>query len=488
MLLLRHATDLDLDTVRRVAWDGARLRLDEGVLEHVARQRAAMLDALRGHEVYGVTTGTGYRGGQALDAAARERWQHGLLLGRAVGGAPYLPRVEARAVLVVRLVNLLSGHAGVTPELCRFLVDRINDGYTPAIPRRSIGCAGDIIPLAHAGQTLLGIGSVLTDDGATEPAATALRRRGLEPYVPAEKEGIALLAGAPATVALAIARHREAVAVARQLEWSAACAIDALRAPLEPYTAEVAALAGDGLLAVVTGRLHARVRSGDPRRKTQAPVSFRVTPQVLAHLWRTVDRLADDVGRTLGGVSDSPAFVGGRFVSTGGFHAIDVAAGLDALAAALVRAAELAGQRVHRLLDSRFTGLPDQLTDAPGAQAGMVVVHKRVTGVLNELRRRAVPASIGLADTSLGQEDAMTFAFEASENVREIVPLVRDVVACELLTARQAWALRDGRHAAGLAPLAEQLFDLVPAVRDDRPLGEDLATLARLLADEELVP
>ncbi|CAN5885896.1 aromatic amino acid lyase [soil metagenome] len=487
MLILRHASDLDPDTVRRVAWGDERLHLDAGVIDHVAAQRAGMLSALEGRQVYGVTTGTGYRGRQALDAAARAHRQYDLLIGRAVGGAPYLPRGEARAVLVTRLVNFLSGHAGVTPELCRFLVDRINDGFVPAIPRRSIGCAGEIIPLAHAFQTLVGIGSVLTDDGGVEPAAAALRRRDLDAYVPAEKEGIALLAGAPATAAVAIARHREATVVSRQLAWSAACAIDALRAPLEPYGAAAAALSADELFSRVTGQLRARTQDRHgTRRESQAPVSFRVAPQVLTHLWRTLNRLADDIGRNLASVTDSPAFVGGAFVSTGGFHAIEVAAGLDALAAALVRGAELAAQRIHRLLDSRFTGLPDQLTAAPGAQAGLVVIHKRVVGAINELRRRSQPVSIGLVDTSLGQEDAMTFSFEASENVREIAALVRDVVACELLVARQAWALRNEEHAPGLGTIAQRLISVVPPLDDDRPLGRDVDNVRALLTDERL--
>lgn len=80
----------------------------------------------------------------------------------------------------------------------------------------------------------------------------------------------------------------------------------------------------------------------------------------------------------------------------------------------------------------------------------------------------------------------MTFSFEASENVREIVALVRDVVACELLVARQAWALRDEQHAAGLDSVARQLIGVVPPLRDDRPLGEDIERVLELLTDERL--
>ncbi len=143
---------------------------------------------------------------------------------------------------------------------------------------------------------------------------------------------------------------------------------------------------------------------------------------------------------------------------------------MDATVLALVHAAELAGQHIHRLLDGRFSGLPDQLTSRPGPQAGLIVVHKRVVGIVHELRRLATPASVGLAETSLGQEDAMTFGFEAAEDLRRVEALVREVAACELLTARQAWALRAQPMAAGLRPAAEAIEHAVAPVDTDRPL------------------
>ena len=176
------------------------------------------------------------------------------------------------------------------------------------------------------------------------------------------------------------------------------------------------------------------------------------------------------------------AFVEGRFVSNGGFHAVQLAADLDTVAAALVRAAELAGQRLHRLLDHRFSGLPDQLACDPGPQAGLVVVQKRAVGALNELRRLALPASVGLADTSLGQEDAMTFAFEGAAKLRRVEALVREVTACELLAARQAWSLRGQPPPA----FAGRLAEVVEPVTVDRPLGPDISAVADLLERNEL--
>jgi histidine ammonia-lyase len=237
-------------------------------------------------------------------------------------------------------------------------------------------------------------------------------------------------------------------------------------------------------------------RGAGPATPLQAPVSFRVAPQTLAHLRRTLGRLDTDVRRALVAVTDSPAVVGGRVVAGGGFHAVGLAAGMDAAAVALVQAAELAGQRLHRLLDGRFSGLPDQLSPDPGPVTGLVVVHKWAVGALHEARRLAAPASVGQAETSLGQKDAASFAPEAAEQLRRVQELAREVVACELLAARQAWWLRGpggsgpGARwtgpAPGLRPLAACLEELVAPVDRDRPLGPDLERLIGALERDEL--
>ena len=495
MITLAGHRDLTREAVEAVAWGGEPLALAPVALERVAHGQAELAGLLAGGaRVYGVNTGMGWLASVELDPAAQEGHQRNLLLGRAVGGPPWLEAAEVRALLMARLGNLLSGHAGVGPELCRFLVDRVNDGFVPAVPRGGAGCAGEVIPLAHAFLTLTGAGLVLRPDGSAQEAEAALAERGALPYRLKAKEGIALLAGSPLAAALALARLRSAERLAAQLLASAAAAIDALAAPLDPYDEAVGRLAGDPLLEGVLADLRGAVgdrqaEAGPAGRRAlgpQAPVSFRVAPQVLAQLRRTLGRLDEDVRRALVAVTDSPAVVGGRVVAGGGFHAVGLAAGMDAAALSLVQAAELAGQRLHRLLDNRFSGLPDQLSPDPGPVTGLVVVHKRAVGGLHEARRLAVPASAGQGDTSLGQEDAASFAPEAAEQLRRVEQLTREVVACELLAARQAWWLRRTSPAGGLGPLAACLQKLVAPVERDRSLGPDLARLVEVLERDEL--
>ena len=142
-------------------------------------------------------------------------------------------------------------------------------------------------------------------------------------------------------------------------------------------------------------------------------------------------------------MTDSPAFLDGRFIGTAGFHGLDLAAHCDQLTVALAHAAEVSAARLHRLLDPRG----DRAARAagrsrPGPDTGLVTVHKRATGEVHAMRRLALATPVGLIETSGGQEDVQSFGWEAAENAaRRRVHGARVVTACELLTAGHASAL-----------------------------------------------
>jgi histidine ammonia-lyase len=59
----------------------------------------------------------------------------------------------------------------------------------------SLGCSGDLAPLAHCALAAMGEGPVRLADGTPSDAASALQDNGIEPVVLAEKEGLALING-----------------------------------------------------------------------------------------------------------------------------------------------------------------------------------------------------------------------------------------------------------------------------------------------------
>jgi histidine ammonia-lyase len=294
------------------------------------------------------------------------------------------------------------------------------------------------------------------------------------------KEGVALIEGVPMTTALAVLAAGGAREVLRHALTVLAAEFAMTGAARDVLDARLAR--GDDALARVTGRLRDLAGPVSRPHALQPPVSFRASPQVLAHLCRAIDDLDAAAGRALGGVTDSPAFLDGQFVGSAGFYGYDLAVHLHAVTVALIGVAELGTARLHRLMNPAVTGLNAQLSAEPGPQTGLSAVHKRAAGVAHELRRQAVPSVIGPVETSGGQEDAQAFSLEAAQACRIALDGVTEVLACELLAVHQARRLAVGHAdadwpAAGLRAELDALTEGLPASAADRPFGRDVETL-----------
>jgi histidine ammonia-lyase len=465
----------DLSLIRAIA-AGQAVRIEPILLDAVRQRREQALAALRdGRLVYGVNTGMGKLSTIRLTEEQQRSHQRNLLLARAVGGPPWLEPEEARSVLAVRLATFLSGDAAVSAELCERLADFLNDGIVPAVPRGGGGAAGEITHLAHAFGPLVGIGQVLGPDGDVRPAAHVLRDRGFGEFRLGPKEGIALIQGVPGATGLCVLRLGETATLTALMEAAAALSVVAIRAPRDPYRG--ACGRGDDVLAGVLGRLRAFAEEEAAPRVLQAPVSFRVAGPVLTQVIRAGALLDEAVQRALNGVTDSPAFVDGRFTGTAGFHGNDLAAHCDLVTAALCHAAEVASARIHRLMDPAVTGLNPQLAAEPGPEAGLAPVHKRAAGEVHAMRTLASATPVGLIETSAGQEDVQSFAWEAVGKLTTALRHARVVTACELLAAYQAASLSAHELPAGCTSLMNWLAGNIPPIDRDRPFGQDIERL-----------
>ncbi|WP_112247910.1 aromatic amino acid lyase [Kribbella monticola] len=458
-----------IDKPEDLTLDRTPIELSRNLIDRLSTTRYAVLSALRaGDAVYGVNTGMGAMSKVRLSEPEQAVHQRNLLLARAVGGPPWLPVDEARAVVVARLRTFLSGDAGVSAELCLQLVELLNSGVVPAIPVEGAGSAGEIIPLAHAFGPLVGIGTVLTDEGAVAAPPTSFQ---LGP-----KEGISLLAGIPGASGRAWLQLSQVAKLLEYQRFAAATGIAVIGANRDPYNPLCGR--GDDVLTAELARLLELAGPEDEPRSLQAPVSFRTAGQVIANVERSVARLGEAVERALAGVTDSPAFLDGAFVGTAGFHGIDLAAHCDQLVAALTHAAEVSAARVHRLLDPAVTGLPAQLAHEPGPQAGLVAVHKKAVALVHAMRRLSLPSAIGSVETSNGQEDVQSFSWEAAGGLAGAVRLAREVLACEVLTVFQACALAKRPVSLVLQAFLDSVATVVPPIEADRPFGVDLHRLS----------
>jgi histidine ammonia-lyase len=468
-----------------------RVSIAERALTGVARAREAMLEHIRaGASAYGVTTGLGHLARVGVGDAEQEELQRSLLTARAAGLGVPLPAEVVRGAMTLRLAGFLRGVAGVTPELCSFIAARLDDGWSPVVPEGPYGAAGEIGPLAHLFQTFTGEGAVELD-GRSVPAHEALAGLGLAPYAPAPKEGLALVNGSPFASALGLRLSSRAAVLVGSATTAAALGTALTGAGARSGSPRVGAAAGDAWAVAVQERLTALLAREDVWGDLpQPPVSARIVPQVHGAALRSIAALDTLLEARLRGTTDSPLYLPAGEGETeeeglypsGAFHSLDVVLSLEALAGACCHVLNLLEKRVHRLLDTRFSGLPEQLTTRPGVEAGVVALHKTVVGLTAEARSLAAPASLHAIDTSTGQEDVQCFAFLVAARLDALLDALESAIACELVALRQAAHLATGElQGDELRQALDLLGERIDPVERDRTLSADVEAARTLV-------
>jgi len=194
------SSPLTAPEVVAVARGGARVALDDESRTAIARARATV-DELVAQEtpVYGLSTGFGALAVRHIPVERRAALQRSLIRSHAAGlGRPVEDEV-VRAMMLLRTRTLAQGLSGIRTAVVDLLVALLNHGITPVVPEHgSLGCSGDLAPLAHVALALMGEGDVRVPAdgaGASVPAARALADAGLEPVELIAKEGLALVNG-----------------------------------------------------------------------------------------------------------------------------------------------------------------------------------------------------------------------------------------------------------------------------------------------------
>jgi len=98
---------------------------------------------------------------------------------------------------------------------------------------------------------------------------------------------------------------------------------------------------------------------------------------------------------------------------------------------------------------------------------------------VHAMRRLAAATPVGLIETSGGQEDVQSFAWEAAEKLLTALRHAHAVTASELLVAYHATSLSGRQPPAGCRPVLDWLAGIIGPIDGDRPFGVDIERLVR---------
>ncbi|WP_382307547.1 histidine ammonia-lyase [Herbiconiux sp. UC225_62] len=462
---------LSVADVVAVARRGAPLEIEPDALEAVGESRDR-IDRLAGDERphYGISTGFGALATTYIAASRRTTLQQSLVRSHAAGSGAEVEREVVRALMLLRLSTLLTGRTGIRPATAQAYAGLLNAGITPIVREfGSLGCSGDLAPLAHCALALMGEGDVRDANGDAMPAAEALAAAGLAPVVLAEKEGLALINGTDGMLGQLCLALDDLEGLLRTADVSAALSVDALMGTDSAYAPDLQALrpqlgqadSAANLRALLHGSEIMASHRGPEDTRVQDAYSLRCAPQVHGGARDTLAHARLVAERELASAVDNPVVtLDGRVESNGNFHGAPVAYVLDFLAIVVADVASMSERRVDRMLDpNRNHGLPAFLAHDAGVDSGLMIAQYTAAGIVSDLKRLAVPASVDSIPSSAMQEDHVSMGWHAARKLRRAVDGLSRVLAIEVLTAARAIDLR--------APLetAPPLRSVVAAVR-----------------------
>jgi len=449
--------------------------------------------------VYGISTGFGALANRHVSQELRTQLQRSLIRSHAAGVGEPIEREVVRALMALRLKTLCSGKTGVRPVVATTMAAILNAGITPLVREfGSLGCSGDLAPLAHCALVLMGEGEAVDSHGVSKPVSQLLIDAGIEPVLLAEKEGLALINGTDGMLGMLI------------------LALEDLRMLLDSADV-VAAMSVEGLLGtdkVFIPELHEPLRAHPGQAKSasimletlkgsgivashfhdddrvQDAYSLRCAPQVSGAVRDTVDYAGIVAMRELGAVIDNPVVLAdGRISSNGNFHGAPVAYVLDFLAIAVADLGSIAERRTDRALDkNRSAGLPPFLADDPGVDSGLMIAQYTQAALVSENKRLASPASVDSIPSSAMQEDHVSMGWSAARKLRKAVSNLTNIIAIELVTAARAIELR-----APLTPspastrVINALRKNVPGPGPDRYLSPELVAAGEFVGAGEVM-
>jgi histidine ammonia-lyase len=483
------------DDVVAVARRGAAVELTEAALAAIDRARGLIESlAAAATPVYGVSTGFGALATRHIAPDLRAQLQRSLVRSHAAGSGPEVEREVVRALMLLRLSTLATGRTGVRRETAELMAAMLSAGIAPVVREYgSLGCSGDLAPLAHCALALMGEGEARDAKGTLMPAAKALADAGLTPVELHEKEGLALINGTDGMLGMLVLAIADLRRLLKTLDIAAAMSVEGQLGTDRVFAAEVQALrphpgqaaSAANLMAIMADSgLVASHRDPDCGR-VQDAYSLRCSPQVHGAARDTVEYAASVASRELASAIDNPVVIEDRVESNGNFHGAPVAYVLDFLAIAAADVASISERRTDRFLDvARNHGLPAFLADDPGVDSGHMIAQYTQAAIVSELKRLAAPASVDSIPSSAMQEDHVSMGWSAARKLRRSIDGLTRVLAIEVLTAARALDLR-----APLAP-SPAAAAVVALLRSrgaagpgpDRYLSPEIETAVELVA------
>lgn len=496
---------LTLPEMERILYGNETVRVSEKLRSQVVASYDFLKEFSKDKVIYGINTGFGPMAQWRIEDAHLKELQYNIILSHSTGAGDRIPDICVRAAMLSRLMTFLEGHSGVHVSLIDLLVEFINRGICPVVPRHgSVGASGDLVQLAHIALTLIGEGEV-SYGGEIRPAAEVMSECGLKPLVMHIREGLAVTNGTAVMTGIGAVNYMLAK---RLLGWETLCSVmineivssyddfmsDILNGlkhhPGQIRIAELMRSLSEGSKMLRNRKVELFHKSGEQvfKQKVQPYYSLRCVPQILGPVYDTLMNAGQVLEDEVNSVDDNPIvdIESENVIHGGNFHGDYISFEMDKLKIAVTKMTMLAERQMNYLFHDRINGIlpPFVNLGVLGLNYGLQASQFTATSTTAESQTLSNPMYVHSIPNNNDNQDVVSMGTNSALLCRMVIENCSQVMAIHLMALAQAVDCLG--IADKLAPATKKLYDevraLVPVFKDDTPKYNEIKALQELLA------
>lgn len=501
---------LTLREIEKVLYGGESIRISEKLRSQVVASYEFLKEFSKDKVIYGINTGFGPMAQWRIEDEHLKELQYNIIRSHSTGAGERLPDICVRAAMLSRLKTFLEGHSGVHVTLIDLLIEFINRGICPVVPRHgSVGASGDLVQLAHIALTLIGEGEV-SYRGEIRPAGEVMAENGLEPLQMHIREGLAVTNGTAVMTGIGTINYLQ---TERLLGWEILCSVmmneiassyddfmsEVLNGlkfhPGQIRVAELMRSLSEGSKLLRNRKIELFHKSGEQvfKQKVQPYYSLRCVPQILGPVYDTLMNAGQVIEDEVNSVDDNPIvdMASANVIHGGNFHGDYISFEMDKLKIAVTKMTMLAERQMNYLFHDRINGIlpPFVNLGVLGLNYGLQASQFTATSTTAESQTLSNPMYVHSIPNNNDNQDIVSMGTNSALICRTVVENCSQVLAIHLMALVQAVDCLD--VADKLAPATRKLYDkvrgIVPVFKDDTPKYNEIKALQSIILESSPV-
>ncbi|MEG1983112.1 MAG: aromatic amino acid ammonia-lyase [Alistipes sp.] len=506
-----YDSQLSLLEFERVVFQGEALSLADAARKRIEVCYSFLKGFAAEKIIYGINTGFGPMAQWRISNEHLSELQYNIIRSHAAGAGEPLCDTDVRATIVARLGTLVQGYSGIHISVVDLLLDFLNRGIYPMIPRHgSVGASGDLVQLAHLALALIGEGEVHFQ-GQWCSAGEVLRAEKLQPMSIHIREGLCITNGTSVMTGIGL---NNIIGAKRLLAWGcvASAIVNEIAGSYDDFLSEeinaVKHHKGQQVIAAfmrkwLDGSHSMRDRQAELyngahqdeavfKHKVQPYYSLRCVPQVLGPVYDTLENAEQIVIGEMNSACDNPIInpVTGNVYHGGNFHGDYVSFEMDKLKIATTKLTMLAERQLNYLFHDRINGIlpPFVNMGTLGLNYGLQASQFTATSTTAECQTLSMPNYIHSIPNNNDNQDIVSMGTNSALIARMVVENGYQVMAILFMAIVQAVDCLNAAERLSFASreIYSEIRAFFPIFKEDTPKYRDIAQMTDYLTRKNI--